>query len=75
MITGAGVSVGSDLARQTTKYRPKTLIILDQIENPLLFVESEIKSDHPEINLVTLISDITDKQATQKILSNYTCNY
>ena len=74
LITGAGGSVGSDLARQTTKYRPKTLIILDQIENPLLFVESEIKSDHPEINLVTLISDITDKQATQKILSNYRPN-
>tara|TARA_B100000686_G_scaffold343114_1_gene423362 strand:- start:4184 stop:6034 length:1851 start_codon:yes stop_codon:yes gene_type:complete len=74
LITGAGGSVGSDLARQTTKYRPKTLIILDQIENPLLFLESEIKSEHPEINLITIIGDVTDKHAIEKILSSYRPN-
>jgi len=71
LITGAGGSVGSDLARQTTKYNPQTLIILDQIENPLLFLESEIKYEYPEINLITLIADVTDKHAIGKILSTY----
>ena len=74
LITGAGGSVGSDLARQTSKYNPKKLIILDQIENPLLFLESEIKSEYPKINLITLISDVTDNISIGKILSAHKPN-
>ena len=71
LITGAGGSVGSDLARQVSKFEPKALIILDQIENPLLFLESEIKAENPTINLITLIADITDNVDIEKILSNH----
>lgn len=71
LITGAGGSVGSDLARQTSNYNPQKLVILDQIENPLLFLESEIKSHFPKINLITLIADITDKISTNKIIAKH----
>ncbi len=74
LITGAGGSVGSDLARQTSKYKPETLILLDQIENPLLFVEYEIKSKYSNINLITLIADVTDKENIAKIMSTYKPN-
>lgn len=71
LITGAGGSVGSDLARQVSKYQPATLIILDQIENPLLFLESEIKSENPKTNLITLIADITDNIDIDRILATH----
>ena len=71
LITGAGGSVGSDLARQVSKFEPESLIILDQIENPLLFLESEIKVENPTINLITIIADITDNIDIEKILANH----
>ena len=45
--------------------------VLDQIENPLLFIESEIKSNFPDLNLITLIADVTDKTSIENILSNH----
>ena len=74
LITGAGGSVGSDLARQVSNYQPETLIILDQIENPLLFLESEIMTKNPKTNVITLIADITDNIDMDRILATYQPN-
>lgn len=74
LITGAGGSVGSDLARQVSKYEPKTLILLDQIENPLLFLQSEIKTENPKTNLIILIADITDNADIERILATHKPN-
>ncbi|MBO4265374.1 MAG: polysaccharide biosynthesis protein [Clostridia bacterium] len=56
LITGAGGSIGSELARQIAKFLPKMLVLLDICENGVYDVEQELKREyggavdvHPEI--------------------------
>ena len=35
MVTGAGGSIGSEICRQVLKFRPKTLLLVEQAENSL----------------------------------------
>ena len=43
LITGAGGSIGSELARQIFAFRPKRLILLDRAEGPLYGIQRELE--------------------------------
>ncbi|MEO6578622.1 MAG: nucleoside-diphosphate sugar epimerase/dehydratase [Candidatus Limnocylindria bacterium] len=43
LITGAGGSIGSELARQVHALRPKRLLLLDRAEGPLYGIQREIE--------------------------------
>ena len=42
MVTGAGGSIGSELARQIFALRPRKLILVDRAESPLYMIEREL---------------------------------
>jgi FlaA1/EpsC-like NDP-sugar epimerase len=44
MITGAGGSIGSELARQVFALRPERLILVDRAESPLYLVQRELET-------------------------------
>src|ERR1044071_5324822 len=44
LITGAGGSIGSELARQIVRFRPARLVLLERAESPLYFVNLEVAS-------------------------------
>jgi FlaA1/EpsC-like NDP-sugar epimerase len=43
MVTGAGGSIGSELARQIFAFRPRKLILVDRAESPLYMIERELE--------------------------------
>ena len=43
MITGAGGSIGSELARQVSALRPAKLVLIDRAEGPLYVVQRELQ--------------------------------
>ena len=47
LITGAAGSIGSELARQVARQGPGRLILLDQAESPLFFLELELRKRFP----------------------------
>lgn len=59
-ITGAGGSIGSELARQIATFNPKQLIISDVSEYSLYRVDMEIREKFPKLDLSTKIADIRD---------------
>ena len=61
LITGGAGSIGSELARQVAALAPRRLVLLDQAESPLYFIHLEIARAHPELEVVPVICDITDK--------------
>jgi FlaA1/EpsC-like NDP-sugar epimerase len=70
LITGAGGSVGSELARQTAVYEPKELILLDHHENALFEMEqalSEICGNRIKRRLV--VADIQDRRRIEICLA------
>ena len=71
LVTGGGGSIGSELCRQIATFDPKKLIILDYYENNAYDIEQELLRKHPEINLVTLIANVREKDKIRKVFETY----
>ncbi|MGL5015055.1 MAG: polysaccharide biosynthesis protein [Bacteroidales bacterium] len=61
LVTGAAGSIGSEISLQVARYSPQLLVILDQAESPLHDLEIRLRREHPELNLITYIGDVTNK--------------
>lgn len=77
LITGAGGSIGSQLAREVFNFKPNNLILLDINENSLYMLERDfdfIKSKDimlSEVNYISEIVSIRDKEALQEVFDKY----
>src|SRR5690606_30830641 len=63
LITGGAGSIGSELARQVAIHRPERLVLYDQAETDLYFLELELRERHPDLELVSIVGDILDREA------------
>jgi FlaA1/EpsC-like NDP-sugar epimerase len=66
LITGAGGSIGSELARCTAKYGPSHLTLVDRSENALFEIDRQIARFHPGLPRVALLHDIVNERATHE---------
>ena len=69
MVTGAGGSIGSEICRQILKFQPKKLLLVEQAENSLFFIEQELLRSHPQAAVVPCIADITDADRIRQVFS------
>ena len=62
LVTGAGGSIGSEICRQVSKFKPKKLILLGHGENSIYSIALELKEiiRTSEIELVPVIADLQD---------------
>ena len=61
MVTGAGGSIGSELARQILKQLPTRLILADQAEYSLYLIDSELQELREREDLSTeIVADLAD---------------
>ncbi len=61
IVTGAGGTIGSELARQVAAFGPDLLVLLDNGEYALWQVDLELAETHPALQRKTLIADIRDE--------------
>jgi FlaA1/EpsC-like NDP-sugar epimerase len=71
LITGAGGSIGSELSRQTAKFKPSSLVLLDQDETAIFNIFEELKNNFPDLNIIPIIADITDEVKINEIFKKY----
>ncbi|WP_300392605.1 nucleoside-diphosphate sugar epimerase/dehydratase [Fusobacterium sp.] len=71
--SGAG-SIGSELARQISKFNPKKLVVLDVNENDTYFLSLELKRIYPNLDLVTEICNIREKEKLEFLFNKYRPN-
>ncbi len=71
LVTGAGGSIGSEMARQVSQFEPGLLLLVEQAENPLFEIERELNQNFPGVNLKALICDITDKIRVNQIFEEF----
>jgi FlaA1/EpsC-like NDP-sugar epimerase len=71
LITGAGGSIGSELARQIARFRPARLVLLERAESPLYFVHLEVSQAAPDVDVVPVIANITNAERLDDIFSTY----
>ncbi len=71
LVTGGGGSIGSELCRQIAMHNPRQLIILDIYENNAYDIEQELRRHYPDLNLLTLIASIRDKQKIRDVFRKH----
>jgi FlaA1/EpsC-like NDP-sugar epimerase len=71
LVTGAGGSIGSEMCRQVCAFNPQLLLLVEQAENPLFFIEGELRRTFPKVQMKAVICDITDKARVTQIFSDY----
>ena len=71
LITGAAGSIGSELARQCLKYKPKSLFLLDQAESPLYELELEFKDILMETHVEVVIGDVRNAERMKNVFRSF----
>jgi len=71
LITGAGGSIGSEIARQVCLNGPSQLILLDSSEFALYSIDEELKTSFEDINIKSAIGNVTDKKRVKSICTSF----
>jgi FlaA1/EpsC-like NDP-sugar epimerase len=71
LITGAGGSIGSELARQVAAFAPRRVILLDRSENDLFKINMELAAKFPQLALTPVVGDILDVNRMREIFSQH----
>ncbi|HXK32032.1 MAG TPA: polysaccharide biosynthesis protein, partial [Candidatus Paceibacterota bacterium] len=71
LVTGAAGSIGSELCRQIARFRPLSLIILDQDETGIFNIFEELEDSFPKLNKSALIADVRDKEKIGRIFQEF----
>jgi FlaA1/EpsC-like NDP-sugar epimerase len=71
LVTGGAGSIGSELARQVAGFAPRRLLVLDQAESPLYFTNIELRTTHPELEIIPIIADVTDAARMESVFARH----
>jgi FlaA1/EpsC-like NDP-sugar epimerase len=71
MITGAGGSIGSELARQVAEFEPSLLLLVERAEFGLFEIDREMSVSLPQVPRVPLIADTCDEKRLREIFTTY----
>ena len=71
MVTGAGGSIGSEIVRQITRCSPRKVLLLGRGENSVFKIENECRLLFPEIEFVSLITDVRDMETLEQNFTDH----
>jgi FlaA1/EpsC-like NDP-sugar epimerase len=71
VVTGAGGSIGAELARQVARFLPAKLLLIDRAEFALFGIEQELRELSPELPIVPLVADVGDQMRLRAIFSTH----
>ena len=69
LVTGSAGSIGSEICRQLVQFSPSKLILVDQSETGQFFLEREIRSLAPNLDLQVYVADVCDRSRMEYIFS------
>jgi FlaA1/EpsC-like NDP-sugar epimerase len=74
-VTGAGGSIGSELARQIAHFRPRLLLLYEHSEFALFQIEQEFRQVFPDIPIRCLIGDVKDSARLDQVFGGFHPEY
>ena len=71
LITGAAGSIGSEIARQLTSFQCDRVILVDQAETPLFYIQNELREKFLDVRFQILPADVTNASRMEQIFSEH----
>ncbi|MCZ2258640.1 polysaccharide biosynthesis protein [Sporosarcina sp. G11-34] len=72
LVTGAGGSIGSEICRQVSEFRPKRLILLGHGESSIYNIDMELRQKvSPDTEIIPIIADVKDRNRIFDIVSKH----
>lgn len=74
LVTGAGGSIGSEVAHQVAAFGPETLLILSHDENSIFELEASLRRKAPQTKVRMLVADIKDRRRIEALFAQWRPN-
>ncbi|MGM0753093.1 MAG: polysaccharide biosynthesis protein [Bacillota bacterium] len=72
LVTGAGGSIGSEICRQVSKFKPKKLLLLGHGENSIYGIDMELRNKYKtEFGIIPIIADIQDRERIFEVVESH----
>jgi FlaA1/EpsC-like NDP-sugar epimerase len=71
LVTGAGGSIGSELARQIAQFRPAKLVLFERSESDLFRLCCDLQGRFPALNYVAVVGDILDVSMLREVFATH----
>ncbi|MCP4899147.1 MAG: polysaccharide biosynthesis protein [bacterium] len=71
MVTGAGGSIGSELARQVARFGTARLILVERAEFVLFDIDRELRAQWTDGEIVPVVADVGDEERMRSVLAAY----
>jgi FlaA1/EpsC-like NDP-sugar epimerase len=68
LVTGAGGSVGSELAQQLARCKPARLVLVDHSEHALFRIEQHLSETDPDVVIEPVLCDVTRTLTVSRLL-------
>jgi len=68
LITGAGGSIGSELARLCAGFGPEQLVLMERSENALFEIDRQVAHRFPGVARRAVLHDVVDAEGTRRLL-------
>jgi len=71
LVTGAGGSIGSELVRQVSEFKPREIGLLDHAEHAIYEIDRETAERHPALPRRAIIADVRDRERLTQIFKDF----
>jgi FlaA1/EpsC-like NDP-sugar epimerase len=71
LVTGAGGSIGSELCRQSARFAPERIVLVEMSELALYSIEQEFRDRFPGVQVTAVIGDAKDGQRMAELFARY----
>ncbi|MFA9432259.1 polysaccharide biosynthesis protein [Egicoccus sp. AB-alg2] len=71
LVTGAGGSIGSELARQVASFAPKRIVLVERSEPALWAIHRELVAEHSLLDVVPAMADVGDEPRMRSLIQEH----
>lgn len=71
LVTGAGGTIGAELARQVARFNPSRLLLLGLDETSVFEIERQIRMEYAQVEPVPLVANLRDESHVERLFQKY----
>ncbi|MBQ7530479.1 MAG: polysaccharide biosynthesis protein [Paludibacteraceae bacterium] len=71
MVTGAAGSIGSEIVRQVSKFKPRLIVLAEIAESPLHDLSLDLSKDFPKQPYARVITDVRNREMLREVFEEY----